>query len=446
MHFRDPRVRAPTHVWLGARAAQEPDPRIQPNSWGTSVARALLCREQRTPLNTAMPSSKTLVALATFSLAAACTRAPMAREAPPTARLAEAYDAPPSAPKLDARSLPAGASDVETAAAKPRSPETPHPAPTSPDGAQLPDERALDDMGGIELAQMLASKALADELPNGDGLPRPRSASDNNPFALVRSSSDMAKDTAQIVTSHDGKRLAYLVSRGGVLRSLWVANRDGTEAREVVSLDGSVATLPEGDKGTIPSEALFSPSFSADDKSVYFQADGWATSMALYSVDLKSGAVRFVSDANGYEVIGQCRDKSLVGSIIAYRHSYSELPLGAVDWFFLLGQSGKAQGALGPTEENVERFLHNRCGDAQRAAVPALLKQRPGCNDFVMVYKPKRFLDGTELPLFFSVPADKANRPFESLDVEDVGLAFDVDEAKSILLDQCGIEVPNAGT
>jgi hypothetical protein len=392
-----------------------------------------------------MPSSKTLVALATFSLAAACTRAPVAREAPFTARQAEANDATPAPPKRDPLSSHPDATDVTAASAEPRPPETPHQAPTSPDGAQL-DERPLDAMGGIELAQMLASKALADELPNGDGLPRPRSASDNNPFALVRSSSDMAKDTAQIVTSHDGKRLAYLVSQGGVLRSLWVANRDGTEAREVVSLDGSVATLPEGDKGTIPSEALFSPSFSADDKSIYFQADGWATSMALYSVDLKSGAIRFVSDANGYEVIGQCRDKSLVGSIIAYRHSYSELPLGAVDWFFLLGQSGKAQGVLGPTEENVERFLHNRCGDAQRAAVPALLKQRPGCNDFVMVYKPKRFLDGTELPLFFSVPADKANRPFESLDVEDVGLAFDVDEAKSILLDQCGIEVTNAGS
>jgi hypothetical protein len=220
-----------------------------------------------------------------------------------------------------------------------------------------------------------------------------------------------------------------------------VANIDGSNARQVVDLANSRATTPEGTTDLIASDALFSPSFSADGRLLYFQTDGWATSLALYSVNLRTGAISFVTDANGYEVISECRDASLVGSLVTYRHSYSEMPLSAVDWYFLQDKNGKRRGVIGPTEENVERFLTNRCGaPAARASVPAYLKQQPGCDGFVLLYRPKRLLDGTELPVFFSVAKEDAARPFESLDIEQQGMALYLEDAGELLRERCAIE------
>jgi hypothetical protein len=306
-------------------------------------------------------------------------------------------------------------------------------------------ELSLDALSGAEVALMLADQLSPDSLaaatPTGDGLPRPRSASDNNPFALVRSSGDLAHDGTPVVVSHDGKAMAFIPTVVGQHRVLWVANIDGSDARQVVDLANSLATTPEGTTEPIASEALFSPSFSADGRLLYFQTDGWATSLALYSVNLRTGAITFVTDANGYEVISECRDASLVGSLVAYRHSYSEMPLSAVDWYFLLDKNGERRGVIGPTEDNVQRFLINRCGaPTTQGSVPAYLKKQPGCNDFVLVYRPKRLLDGTTLPVFFSIAKEDAARPFESLDIEQKGVALYLEDAKELLRERCAIE------
>ncbi len=316
-------------------------------------------------------------------------------------------------------------------------------APAAPPNPyDVPLELSLDALSGAEIALMLADHlapdSLATETPTGDGLPRPRSASDNNPFALVRASGDLAHDGTPIVVSHDGKAMAFIPSVVGQHRVLWVANIDGSNARQVVDLANSRATTLEGTTDLIASDALFSPSFSADGRLLYFQTDGWATSLALYSVNLRTGAIAFVTDANGYEVISECRDASLVGSLVTYRHSYSEMPLSAVDWYFLHDKNGKRRGVIGPTEENVERFLTNRCGAPP--SVPAYLKQRPGCDGFVLLYRPKRLLDGTELPVFFSVAKEDATRPFESLDIEQQGMALYLEDAKELLRERCAIE------
>jgi hypothetical protein len=307
------------------------------------------------------------------------------------------------------------------------------------------DQLSLDVQSGAEIALMLADQlapdGVATKVPSGDGLPRPRSASDNNPFALVRSSGDLAHDGTPVVVSHDGKSMAFIPTVSGTPRVLWVANIDGTNARQVVDLANSRAKLVDGETDLIPSEALFSPSFSADGRLLYFQTDGWATSLALYSVNLRTGAIAFVTDANGYEVISECRDASLVGSLVTYRHSYSEMPLSAVDWYFLLDKNGENRGVIGPTEDNVQRFLINRCGaPTTQGSVPAYLKKQPGCHGFVLVYRPKRLLDGTTLPVFFSIAKEDAARPFASLDIEQKGVALYLEEAKELLRERCAIE------
>jgi hypothetical protein len=291
------------------------------------------------------------------------------------------------------------------------------------------------------MARWIADRLLeGEELPSSQGLPTPRSASDNNPFALVRSASDIAASELPFVASPDGKRFAFLPPSGSEHPQLWLANRDGSGARQLVDLATTQAKLSEDEVGPIPSSSLFAPSFSPDGKKVYFMTDGWATSLALYVVDAKSLKTTFVSDANGYHVIDHCRDASLVGSLVAYRHSYSQM-LSAVDWYFLLDAAGKSRGIVGPEPDSVDRFLANRCGVAVPAPenIPKLLLKRPGCNGMVLRYEPKRFLDGTELQLFYWVNERDAFRPLEAIDTE-APYPLGIDEAKSALWEQCGIE------
>src|SRR6476659_8119154 len=93
----------------------------------------------------------------------------------------------------------------------------------------------------------------------------------------------------------------------------------------------------------------------------------------------------------------------------------------AVDWYFLLDAAGKPRGIVGPEPDSVDRFLANRCGASVPApeSIPKLLLTRPGCNDMVLRYEPKRFLDGTQLELFYWVNERDAFRPLASIDPEN---------------------------
>jgi hypothetical protein len=285
----------------------------------------------------------------------------------------------------------------------------------------------------LQFAHELADGAKAVSLE----VPVPRSPYDNNPFSLVRSADDIALEERDgFVISHDKKWIAFAVPEDSHVPALWIARADGTEAREIVHLARTNATLQDGSAGVIPSESLFSLAFSADDRSLYFQTDGWATSLALYSVNVKDGSVRFVVDANGYFVVDACRKRSLVGNLIAYRHSYVELQ-SAVDWYYLLAPSGRELGAIGPGPEYVERFLSKECGAPKPAPVPPQLLRRPGCDGMLLRYEPRRFLDGSVLPRFYWVRKEDAFRAFERLDVEARGLPLDVADAEASLAERC---------
>jgi hypothetical protein len=272
--------------------------------------------------------------------------------------------------------------------------------------------------------------------PEDGGLPAPRSEADNNPFAMVRSAQELAEEDEGVVLSPDGASFAFVRAESGSHHELWIADLDGSNARLLVDLRTSVGKLAEGETGLIPSDHLFAPAFSADGRSVYFQTDGWATSLALYSVNVKERRFRFVTDANGFMVIRKCSKKSLVGSLIAYRHSYSELPLRAVDWYFLLDASGKRLGVVGDAPESVDRFLEKTCGHGR---APAGLKSLPGCDGEVLRYEPERFLDGTVLELFYWVSIANSRRPLRGSwsDGEWLGAPMGPGEAEASLAERC---------
>jgi hypothetical protein len=287
-------------------------------------------------------------------------------------------------------------------------------------------DTAPTDPPGEELARTLAERIRTNAGPGVDGIPAPNAPENNNPFGFVRSANEMAAGPTPIAVTHDARRFAFARRDSGV-SSIWMANADGSSARKLFDLATDRAKLPE-DRGVdvIGTSALLDLQFSRDDRYVYFQTDGWQTSLALYRVDVRTGKTSFVVDATGYSVIGQCeKDRALEGSLVAYRRSYTTLLGEAFEAYFLLDAQGRQRGVVGQDPEKVTNFLTTRCSGHAPNPLPTSpridpkLKSFPECGTGVLRYAPVRFLDGTELPIFYVVKKPRAHAQSLSLDDAD---------------------------
>jgi hypothetical protein len=291
------------------------------------------------------------------------------------------------------------------------------------DAASDSQEPRPPDPPGETMAQTIAN-VLRRSAASGQGIPAPRPAGDNNFGALVRPAAEIAAEIPHYARSHDAKQLAF-VRVDGASAALWTADSDGTHARPVFDTSTGKAKLPEGNVGSLPSDSIMDLRFTRDDRGLFFQTDGWATSLALYRLDFRTNKAGFVIDANGYSVIDECpKQRSLEGKVIAYRHSYSTLLVTAIDLYFLVDGSGKVHGVVGPEPENVERFLQTQCAGAKPAlppapTIPAHLTELPACGrGNVLRYDPVHFLDGTVLPVFYVVRRGSARVSLKSLDLD----------------------------
>jgi len=250
---------------------------------------------------------------------------------------------------------------------------------------------------------------------------------------LVLPGIELAARALPVAVAHNGKHFAF-VRRNGETGSLWLAAIDGDHLQPLFDPEHDKAKLPEG-RGLLSSAALFDVQFSPDDRAIYFQSEQWATSAALYRLELGQRQPSFVVDANGYRVLVGCAKRpALNGSLIAYRHTYDTLLASAYDVYALVSAHGKPQGLIGPEPANVVRFLQAACTDAKpelppAPTVPERFKTFPPCQMGVLRYAPVHFLDGTELPVFYVVgPQSKTGRltlemlvapPISLADLED---------------------------
>jgi len=275
------------------------------------------------------------------------------------------------------------------------------PAPDAANGS-------VTDPPATELAQRFARMLSTGPRRAEPGLPAPHAANDNNPGNLVRSSEDLASTTTAFALSHDKRQLVFTRREAGA-SSIWIAAADGSAVRQLFDPKTDRVRLPGGKREVLASGALFDVRFSRDDRTLFFLTDGWATSLALYRLDLRNRTVTFVIDTNGYNVVEQCDlNPRLEGSIIAYRHSYDTLLATAFDVYFLVDAAGRDLGTLGPEQANVDRYLHNNCAlSPPRAAplvvIPPNLTAMPKCADGFLRYAPVHFLDGSELSVFYVV-------------------------------------------
>jgi hypothetical protein len=265
----------------------------------------------------------------------------------------------------------------------------------------------------------------------------------NSLFGLVRPAEELAERDER-VRSPDQKLLAFVKDAPEL--GLWVSEADGSEKRALFQAKSvKVENPPEG-TSLGQTSALFGLEFSSDGKRIYFQADGWGTSLALYSVEVESGRVRFIHDANGYQVIRKCSDPAYVGRLIILEHRYFDpIPTSAVDWYFLIDDRAKRHGIVGPTRENVHRFLANRCGVGQAPApakldrVPHRLQKNLVCKHEISRRKHIEFLDGTGVDFFFVYDsAELARNP------KTLPLVLGLEDASRWAENQCGTASPDS--
>jgi hypothetical protein len=215
---------------------------------------------------------------------------------------------------------------------------------------------------------------------------------------------------------------------------LWVTDAGGANERRVV--DGKAIHVANADANlpgldVAPAQSL---SLSPDESRIYFMRDGWATSMALFYVEVPTSKVFFFHDANGYNVVDTCKDKKQIGRVITFEHSYFDInPMSASDYYFLVdsaepkpgeqrtGRSGRV-GIIGPDTTNVDRFLLKVCGQGKGAPddpkkVPAKYLSNVKCKGTTYKHDDLKLLDGTQLLRF--VPDDPAGEGV-ILSVDDV--------------------------
>jgi hypothetical protein len=267
----------------------------------------------------------------------------------------------------------------------------------------------------LELAKQLRESSESDLLGRAKGLPPPRDPNDNNPGSLVLPGIELAARALPFAVAHDRQHFAF-VRRSGETGTLWFAALDGSHLRKLFDPEHDQAKRQDG-RGLLSSFALFELEFSADDRALYFQSEEWATSAALYRLELGQREPRFVIDANGYRVLSGCsKQPALNGSLITYRHTYDTLLVSAYDVYALVSARGKPRGLIGPEPANVARFLQKACTDTKPdmpppPVIPERLKAFPRCQSGVLRYAPVHFLDGTELPVFYAVGSDHKTGP-----------------------------------
>jgi hypothetical protein len=167
-----------------------------------------------------------------------------------------------------------------------------------------------------------------------------------NPLVLARGTwgGDIDEATVTRGTSRDGKWLTFVRDTGELkvqyagdpYRSteLWIVSTNDGHERRLLTHQPEVF-LP-GAGGALM--GFMEPQFSPDHRLVYFQAPAWATSLAVYSIDIATLQARFISDANCLLIVPAGKHQ---GQLLASRHKYKPLPGGAFDWCGFMDSHGR---------------------------------------------------------------------------------------------------------
>ena len=148
-------------------------------------------------------------------------------------------------------------------------------------------------------------------------------------FALVLLSSALLAGVPQSASATDARGQVRVSAED----ELWLDGPDGQAPKRLL------APRPHDDPRRNLS-GFNNPALSPDGRVLYVLTTAWATSNALHRMDLSTGTMRFLSDANDFKLLHKGRD---AGKIAVLRHVYRPEG-GSEDIWFLIAADGKKLG------------------------------------------------------------------------------------------------------
>lgn len=149
---------------------------------------------------------------------------------------------------------------------------------------------------------------------------------------------------------------------------IWISGVDGSNAELVLRGGARPELMPPMEGFPNELEGVQSPKFDPDGNRVYFIADAWVTSGAIYALDLNTREVTFFTDGNVYVVV---HGEPQGGKLLVMKHRYHAPPaLGSFDHFWLVSPRGDVGEDYGEALEDALRALYGP--DPRKLAFPHL--------------------------------------------------------------------------
>jgi hypothetical protein len=149
---------------------------------------------------------------------------------------------------------------------------------------------------------------------------------------------------------------------------IWVSGVDGSNPDLVLKGGARPGLVPPIADFPKELEGITSPKFDPDAKRIYFIADAWVTSGAIYVLDLESREVKFFTDGNIFVVLHGAPHR---GELLVIKHRYFGPPnYGSFDHFWLVSPTAEVGADCG---DDLDAALAKLYGpDGRRLAFPHL--------------------------------------------------------------------------
>lgn len=128
------------------------------------------------------------------------------------------------------------------------------------------------------------------------------------------------------------------IFESGVIKGRYISNGDAfTQIFDIISF-------------------IDNPIFSVDNNKIYFNSMAWATSGAIFSIDINTNQLSFVTPGNSLNIITQGK---YIGNILVNKHKYFKDANGSYDHYFVVDSSGEEIKDVGDYDKTPEEIMFN---------------------------------------------------------------------------------------
>ncbi|PIR24306.1 hypothetical protein COV42_01335 [Candidatus Campbellbacteria bacterium CG11_big_fil_rev_8_21_14_0_20_44_21] len=128
---------------------------------------------------------------------------------------------------------------------------------------------------------------------------------------------------------------------------IWIRDNNSGKEKLLVKT-GDVSNYSFANTNRFPFSAIYGlhlPIFSLDGNKLYFMSFAWTTSGAIFSVDISTGQLNFITDGNFVGVITMGSNK---GNLIVRKHKYYGEPnYGSYDHYYIITETNEEIRDLG---------------------------------------------------------------------------------------------------